>query len=244
MALLDIDYAAVRSSTWRRRPSVESAIIHRMPENTPAGWLPDPSAKHELRYWDGAQWTDHVANGGVQSEDVYIAAAPPPPPTPNLPTVSTERLPEPTSPEPTAGLGPPVTGEAVSSADVRETEDTLWEGETQNLAAVASKGKVVNARYRLTNHALYTNTGVVGSSEKRVPLGQVTDVSVQQSMLQKRRAVGTLTVRVQPAGAQFPTMTQIDSVPNPHDLRDLILRYSGYERQRASRSERTFYAGN
>ena len=28
----------------------------------PAGWHPDPSGKHQLRYWDGTQWTDHVAN--------------------------------------------------------------------------------------------------------------------------------------------------------------------------------------
>jgi hypothetical protein len=215
-----------------------------MPQNTPAGWLPDPTANHELRYWDGAQWTDHVATGGVQSEDAYAAAAPPPPPSPFLPATTREHLPEAAPAGPVAPAGPPVTGEAVTSADIRETESTIWQGETQNLAAVASKGKVVNARYRLTNHALYTNTGVVGSSETRVPLEQVTDVSVQQSMFQKRRAVGTLTVRYQAVGAQFPAMTQIDSVANPNELRDLMLRYSGYERQRASRSQRTFYAGN
>lgn len=28
----------------------------------PAGWLPDPTGEHDLRYWDGATWTDHVAN--------------------------------------------------------------------------------------------------------------------------------------------------------------------------------------
>ena len=33
---------------------------------TPANWYPDPSGRHELRYWDGAQWTDHVASHGRQ----------------------------------------------------------------------------------------------------------------------------------------------------------------------------------
>lgn len=28
-----------------------------------AGWYPDPSAPAQQRYWDGAQWTDHVAAG-------------------------------------------------------------------------------------------------------------------------------------------------------------------------------------
>jgi len=36
----------------------------------PAGWLADPSGKHQLRYWDGAAWTAHVSDGGVVSEDL------------------------------------------------------------------------------------------------------------------------------------------------------------------------------
>lgn len=35
---------------------------------TPA-WASDPTARHELRYWDGASWTEHVADAGVQSTD-------------------------------------------------------------------------------------------------------------------------------------------------------------------------------
>lgn len=33
------------------------------------GWHSDPRGKHELRYWDGANWTSHVSDGGVQSTD-------------------------------------------------------------------------------------------------------------------------------------------------------------------------------
>ena len=35
----------------------------------PFGWYPDPSSRHEQRYWDGTRWTDHVADGGQQSDD-------------------------------------------------------------------------------------------------------------------------------------------------------------------------------
>jgi hypothetical protein len=27
-----------------------------------AGWYPDPSGGPELRYWDGARWTEHSGN--------------------------------------------------------------------------------------------------------------------------------------------------------------------------------------
>ena len=39
------------------------------PTAAPATWLADPRGRHELRYWDGTQWTDHVSDGGVTSTD-------------------------------------------------------------------------------------------------------------------------------------------------------------------------------
>jgi len=50
----------------------------------PADWYPDPSGRHEHRYWDGSQWTEHVASHGRQSVDPDMTAAPPP--TVNRPT--------------------------------------------------------------------------------------------------------------------------------------------------------------
>ena len=35
----------------------------------PAAWCPDPTGKHELRYWNGTEWTEHVADAGVQAVD-------------------------------------------------------------------------------------------------------------------------------------------------------------------------------
>lgn len=34
---------------------------------TAPAWHPDPTGRHELRYWDGSQWTEHVSDRGVQS---------------------------------------------------------------------------------------------------------------------------------------------------------------------------------
>ena len=41
--------------------------------STPAGWDHDPSGRYELRYWDGSQWTEHVARGGQQYTDPPVA---------------------------------------------------------------------------------------------------------------------------------------------------------------------------
>jgi hypothetical protein len=35
----------------------------------PAGWYPDPTSRHELRYYDGNAWTDHVSDRGVTATD-------------------------------------------------------------------------------------------------------------------------------------------------------------------------------
>lgn len=32
-------------------------------------WAPDPAGRHQWRWWDGVNWTDHVADDGEQSED-------------------------------------------------------------------------------------------------------------------------------------------------------------------------------
>ncbi|HEX2782607.1 MAG TPA: phospholipid scramblase-related protein [Ilumatobacteraceae bacterium] len=37
--------------------------------DSPASWHPDPMGRHELRYWNGKIWTDHVSDNGVQSTD-------------------------------------------------------------------------------------------------------------------------------------------------------------------------------
>lgn len=37
--------------------------------SVPANWYKDPSGRFEMRYWNGTQWTEHVATAGKQSID-------------------------------------------------------------------------------------------------------------------------------------------------------------------------------
>src|SRR4051794_13133389 len=78
-----------------------------MSDAAPAGWHPDPRGRHEHRYWDGTQWTDHVADAGVMSTDpvaeVTPVAAPSGPSLVNLPAITPQQTHEPEpEPEPTA----------------------------------------------------------------------------------------------------------------------------------------------
>ncbi len=34
-----------------------------------AGWMADPTGRHELRYWNGSAWTAHVSDAGAPSQD-------------------------------------------------------------------------------------------------------------------------------------------------------------------------------
>lgn len=36
---------------------------------TKPDWYPDPTGRHQSRYWDGNSWTDHVADDGIASLD-------------------------------------------------------------------------------------------------------------------------------------------------------------------------------
>ena len=39
------------------------------PSAPPFGWYPDPSGRHQLRYWDGTRWTEHVSDGDERDTD-------------------------------------------------------------------------------------------------------------------------------------------------------------------------------
>ncbi len=42
---------------------------------TPAAWHPDPTGRHDHRWWDGERWTEHVADAGVAAIDPLDAPA-------------------------------------------------------------------------------------------------------------------------------------------------------------------------
>jgi hypothetical protein len=57
-----------RPVTARSAQSVEAA-------QSDAEWRPDPTSRHQMRYFNGTSWTDHVADAGVQAVDSYDASS-------------------------------------------------------------------------------------------------------------------------------------------------------------------------
>ena len=45
------------------------AVVPGSPMVAPPAWHPDPSGRHQLRYWDGYRWSQHVSDDGVAGED-------------------------------------------------------------------------------------------------------------------------------------------------------------------------------
>ena len=42
-----------------------------------ASWLADPTGAHELRYWNGSGWTEHVSDQGTTGQDPLTTELPP-----------------------------------------------------------------------------------------------------------------------------------------------------------------------
>ena len=68
MSEKSVDFAAESGGRVRITLKYSGAVLTVEPD-TAAGWHPDPGSRHQLRYWNGAKWTEHVSDDGVQSQD-------------------------------------------------------------------------------------------------------------------------------------------------------------------------------
>lgn len=51
------------------RPARDWFVACSARSSFPPAWYPDPSGRHARRFWDGASWTPHVADGGHVAVD-------------------------------------------------------------------------------------------------------------------------------------------------------------------------------
>lgn len=56
------------AAAYSAAPAPGAAAVPGAPAS-PANWFPDPTGRHELRYWDGRAWTADVSDGGTTAQD-------------------------------------------------------------------------------------------------------------------------------------------------------------------------------
>ena len=159
------------ASCPRTRPHEEEPMAE-------ASWLADPTGVHELRYWNGSSWTEHVSDQGEDDE----AGARPPTVEPPLrqPTRSRRRpAPPPAAAAPAGGKpswkdrlkqvadqGKAIADQGkqkLAEQNAKRTEqwandpNTLWFGESKN--AATSAAGVSKARYRITKDRVWIESG-------------------------------------------------------------------------------------
>lgn len=104
--------------------------------DTPS-WQPDPTGKHDHRYWDGTQWTENVADAGVAAIDPYVPEAPAPP---EVPETAPPEVPE----APAAIADAPQVPAAAEPTTV-DVEPTLADAEPDATAAWPTSGETTAA---------------------------------------------------------------------------------------------------
>lgn len=165
-------------------------------------WAPDPTGQFEQRYHDGTNWTEHVFINGNQAVS----------PMPGANSSLTESY------GAIAGMQP-------SSTVV------IWQGFRNDLSALASAGKVIGAKYRLTEDGLYFEAGILTSKEELIPLWAVTDIDLRQSMTQKARNVGDCVVHLDTGRFRYgQNQVVIESISDSKVVRDLIAKYANLRR--------------
>lgn len=127
--------------------------------STPEGWYPEQPGGR-LRWWDGAQWTDHF-------QDAAAVAV-----------VQPQQVPP----------------------------GTVWHAVGRPLTGIGA------GRYRLTETYLFFERGTLSLNAQQIPVADVHDVDARQSMTQKARGVGSITLHVHRASRV--EVVVIEDIPN------------------------------
>lgn len=109
----------------------------------------------------------------------------------------------------------PMEGDAASvDAGPQGDADAIWQVKGKPLTGVGA------GRYKLTEKHLFFETGALRTDSQQIPIAQVTDVDIKQSMSQKARGVATMSIHVE--RAQGIETVELQDVPKFREGQRLI----------------------
>jgi hypothetical protein len=103
------------------------------------------------------------------------------------------------------------------------TQPTLWQARRLSLPGALAGRRLPATRYRLTASALYWTEGRLGTRVQQAPVWAIRDADLKQTVSQRARRVGTVTVSLQhPDYTGTPTFVLIEDVEKSRDVTNLI----------------------
>jgi hypothetical protein len=238
-----------------------------------ASWLPDPTGAHELRYWNGSSWTEHVSDHGTTGQDPLTTELPPPaaayPPPPTPPPAAApaggkvswkDRLKQ------VADQGKAMADQGkqkLAEQNAKRTEQwandpsTLWFGESKN--AATSAAGISKARYRITKDRVWIESGLLGTRTESVPLWSIKDMDVRIAVWQQGKDVGDVVLNLEDpsygANQDMFTMTgnvegttsgqvTLDNIEGPYAVMDILAPLVSEARSKKTMERQSTYVHN
>jgi hypothetical protein len=124
----------------------------------------------------------------------------------------------------------PIQSVSARQAPTRDP-DAIWQSVGKPLSGIGA------GKYKLTSQYLFFEKGTLRTDSQQVPISQLLDVDVKQSMAQKARGVGTIFVHIQ--RAQGVEVVALEDVPDFRDGQRLINETSHAARLAIQRRENT-----
>ncbi|PWR16689.1 hypothetical protein DKT69_04200 [Micromonospora sicca] len=172
----------------------------------PAGWQPDPTWPVPPVGWqlyvDDAAPQAPMNLPAVRSTTDVIAPEPRPATLELPPVTGTQSLPPTAAPPPRPQVAPAV------------EPGVLWAATGQPITGIGA------GRYKLTATMLYFERGVLSTNAQQVPIGDVVDVDLRQSITQKARGVGNVMVKVQRSNGF--ELVVLEDIPEPRKAVSII----------------------
>lgn len=122
----------------------------------------------------------------------------------------------------------------------------IWSGEGKSLVNLASGGKLVTERYKLTAEYIYVETGVLGSKGEQIPLWAVRDLDTLQTLVQKARGIGDLVIHCEHNDYTGKASFSISNIEDFRSLRDKVAELAQTARleyQKLQQTQHVNYSG-